>query len=362
MNTLKLTKNMTMTKKDLFDVAFVVLFLAFSLIYFMFSRDIFPSYFFNDNATIRNYMNNISINSDKNYVSTAKFFLMFRFNANTSFDAEAFFAWTVFAILMLVLILKFKIDFLKMRNLSLLLLFTLFYGAYSAQFSKELVIFIMLDAVLLISPLKFLNKTFTIFVILYGIYFRTYWILIYVCSIIFFYIFNFSKLNKLVKLLLYFVTIICMEVGYNLITGGFLSDARYTVNSFRIEDLYTNTIINNPLINNSIFTDFWNFLYGLINVFIPIDGIHSANEIVYYIWIWIIVFLCWKYLKNNQEHKDYKLFFVLAMITIQAFFEPDVGSMLRHQIILIPILLLMLNENNVKNVSPKDKKDGIIYE
>lgn len=348
-----------MTKKDLLDVAFVVLFLGLSLIYFMFSRDIFPSYFFNDNTTIRNYMNNISINSDKNYVSTAKFFLMFKFNANTSFGTEAFFAWTIFAILMLVLILKFKIDFLKIRNLSLLLLFTLFYGAYSAQFSKELVIFIMLDAVLLMSPLKFLNKTFAVFVILYGVYFRTYWLLIYLCSLIFFYIFNSSKLNKLFKLLLYFVTVVGMEVGYNLVTGGFLSDARYTVNSFRLEDLYTNTIINNPLINHSIITDFLNFLYGLINVFIPIDGIHSANEIVYYIWIWIIVILCWKYLKNNREHKDYKLYFVLAMITIQAFFEPDVGSMLRHQIILIPILLLMLNENNL---SPEEKKDGIIYE
>lgn len=348
-----------MTKKNLFDVAFVVLFLAFSLIYFMFCRNIFPSYFFNDNATIRNYMNNISINSDKNYVSTAKFFLMFKFNANTPYDTEAFFAWVFFAILMIVLILKFKIAFLKIRNLSLLVLFTLFYGAYSAQFSKELVIFIMLDVVLLISPLKFFNKTFAIFVILYGTYFRTYWLLIYVCSIVFFYIFNSSKLNKLFKSLLYFGTVIGMEVVYNLLTGNFLSDARYTVNSFRIEDLYTNTIINNPLINNSIVTDFLNFLYGLINVFIPIDGIHSVNEIIYYVWIWVIAILCFKYIKNSEGHKDYKLYFVLAMITIQAFFEPDVGSMLRHQIILIPILLLMLNENTVGR---EDKKDRLIYE
>ncbi|MFC6176222.1 hypothetical protein ACFQAV_05190 [Companilactobacillus huachuanensis] len=335
-----------MTKKNLIVVTFGTFFLSLSLIYFLLSRSIFPNYFFNDNQTIRSYMNNINLNSDKNYVSTAKLFLLFKFNANTSYEVEAFFAWIIFAILILILIFKYRIDFLKIGNLLLLTMFTLFYGAYSAQFSKELVVFIMLDVVLLVSPLKRLNKGLGIFILLYGVFFRTYWILIYFCSILFFIIFNSSHLKKIEKIILYFVSIFGMEFSYSLITGGFLSDARYSVNSTRDMNFYANTMINNPFINSSVFTDFLNFMYGLINIFVPIDGINSANEIIYYIWIWTIVYLCIGFVRNSRDVLDYKLFFIISMLTIQAFFEPDVGSMLRHQIILVPVILLMINNDD----------------
>lgn len=349
---------MIMTKKKLFVVAWSTFFLNVSFVYFMFSRKIFPSYFFNDNVTIRNYMSNINMNSDKNYVSTAKLFLMFHFNANTSFAVESFFSWIIFSILLLILILKFNIDFFKTGNFLLLIMFTFLYGAYSAQFSKELVIFIMLDIMLLIFPSKYLNKELAFFILLYGFLFRTYWILIFLCSILFFFIFNSSKLKKVSKLGLYFVSIIVMEISYNLITGGYLSDARYSVNSFRSTDLYTNTIINNPFINTSVLTDFFNFIYGLINIFIPIDGINSVNEVAYYLWIWIILILCIKYIRGNNGVIDYKLFFALSMITIQSFFEPDVGSMLRHQIVLIPTILLMINTNNSCTQRQQDIEEG----
>ncbi len=287
-------------------------------------------------------MNNVYLSDDKNFINTAKFFLFFHFDPNTSVLIETFFSWCIFAALLLILALKYKINFLELKNFILLAMFALLFGAYAAQFSKELVVFFFLSIIFMFSPAKLLNKNLALFVLGYGIFFRSYWILIFLISVLFTYVVNSSHLNKFMKLLLYLATVLSMEISYNLMTGNFLSDARYSINSVRDVSL-ANTMINNPLFNTSIFTDFFNFLYGLVNVFVPIDGINSSNEILYYVWICTILFLCIKYLRSNEDRVDYKFLFILSVFTIQSFFEPDAGSMLRHQIVLAPMLLLLIN-------------------
>lgn len=339
-------KNESKLNRTLFTAIINCIFLIFSLLFFNECRNLLPSYFYNDNLVIRTYMQNNYLNTDRSFANTAKFFTALNFNYDTSYFMESFFSWIVFLALYLIMVIKYKIDFSKYNNLILLFMFSIFYGAYAAQFSKELVVFILMDFVLLISTSKSLKYNLLIFILIYGIFFRTYWILIFVLSILFYFVARNKHTNLWSWIACYFLIIICMELSYNFVTGNFLSNYRYSVNVWRAMDVNSNTIINNPLINSNILTDFLNFLYGLLNIFIPINGINSSNEIIYYLWIWIIVWITFRsILKNKDDLMDYKLYFLIGMISVQAFFEPDIGSMLRHQIVLLPILLLFSNRD-----------------
>lgn len=346
MNTLKNIKDESLVRdkqQSFILFACEIIFSLLCLAFFSVSRSIFPSYFFNDNVTIRNYMQDTFLNQDKSFINTAKFFLTMGFSYDTPYFSEAFLSWIVFISLFFLLVVKYKIDFSKIGNLVLLLMFTVFYGAYVTQLSKELVIFILLTICLAIAPQNRISWFLSAFIFLYGVYFRTYWLLIFVLSIVLFQIFRVKRLSIFSKISLYFATILVMEISYNFLTQNYLSNARYSVNLYRMMDIYSNTIINNPLLNTSLWTDMINFLYGLINIFIPINGINSANEIMYYVWIWSIVIVLLKNIQIQNDRRGYLLAFIVAMLSIQAFFEPDIGSMLRHQIVLIPIILLSVN-------------------
>lgn len=316
-----------------------------TFILFMLSRKIFPMNFFFDNKTVRIFMENPGINDDKSYLNTANLFSFFGFEYNSSFISEQIFSWLIFILLISILIIKFHLNISTVQNFILLSLFTVFYSAYVTQLSKELVLIILMVGILLIINKKNEKVMLLLSALLYAYFFRTYWFLTIFFTISFLITLRFTntKMNKKFFALIG-IQVIIIQLLFLGVTKDYLTNARYNVNQTRLSSEFADTMISNPFINTSILTDFFNFCYGLMNLFIPIDGLGSANEIVYYIFIWFVISILKKMYKSRKpdfyKYSAYYMFLV-SFIVVQAFFEPDMGSALRHQVILIPIILFI---------------------
>lgn len=324
-----------------------------TFILFILSREIFPMHFFFDNKTVRMFMENPGINDDKSYLNTANLFSFFGFEYNSSFISEQIFSWLIFILLISVLIVKFHLDISTIQNFVLLSFFTVFYSAYFTQLSKELVLIILMLGTFLIITKKNENRMFLLFALLYAYFFRTYWFLTLFFTISFLITLRFTnkEINKLFFALIG-IQVIIIQTLFLGVTNDYLTNARYDVNQTRLSSEFADTMIRNPFINTSILTDFSNFCYGLLNLFIPIDGLGSANEIVYYIFIWLVIGILKKEYKSRKpdfyNYSPYYMF-LISFIVVQAFFEPDMGSALRHQVILIPIILFISCKDNPQN-------------
>lgn len=100
-------------------------------------------------------------------------------------------------------------------------------------------------------------------------------------------LFNLKKV--LSKIIVYLSSVLFVEIIYFFLTNSFLSDNRSDVNQVRLQTNIVNSVINNPLANTSLITDFINFVHGFLELIIPIDGLGSINEAAYYVWIWTII-------------------------------------------------------------------------
>lgn len=350
-------------KYSLITLAVIPLISTISLVLFTFSRKVFPNYFFLDNNTVRNFMRNLLFSDDKSYGNTANFFSTLGFKYNSSYLHEQLFSWVLFVAIIMVLTVKFQLNFSKITNVILLCFFTLFYAAYFTQMSKELVLVFFITVALLLLTDRLEKFIFILFCVVYAFYFRSYWFLIAFYTVSFTYILRIDqyKISKRVGFF-FLVEVFITQIGYFLITNDFITNARYSVNETRIGMSYTNTMINNLFLNTSIITDLVNFIYGFINLIIPIDGLGSANEAVYYLWIWFLLYLMRdKYLKDGYKLNRHFMF-ILSFIVVQAFFEPDVGSVLRHQIVLIPVIFYMFSERQDENEGNVIDEKSITYQ
>lgn len=322
-----------------------------SFLLFLNIRKIFPEYFFFDNVMIRHFIEGIIIEPGTSYSNTAEFYRILGFSYDSSYITEELFAWIIYVLTISLLYFKYKaIDF-NFLNMTILVFYTFFFGAFLAQMSKDLIISCLLCTYLIFDRKE--RKSSVLFlgiIFVFAITIRTYWFLILFIMIILRMILKIGT-SFFRKVLLFLFAIFLIQFAYYQITGEYLSGARFNVNVGRIDSKFANTIILNPFVNSNIFTDFANFIYGLLNIFIPINGLGSKNEIVYYVWMFICVYSIIKFIRQSDISVDKKntifLLFLFSFIVTQAFFEPDSGSMLRHQVPLIPIVFLVISSKQV---------------
>lgn len=329
-------------------MSIVLLLLFFLLMLFLaiFSRNIFPSYFFFDNGTIRAYMEMpISIN-DKGYLNTALFLKSLGFKYNSPYIYEQLYGYFVYILLSLLLLIKYKMNLEKMYNLILFLFFSVLFSAYFTQYSKEIVFMSLLLIPLSVSTQKNYLIVWSSFFLIYAYFFRSYWFLTIILSFVIMYFMK-KKYSRGKKALIIFVfslfAVFFMILINWYINKTFLTDTRFDVNQTRIGSIYANSMIKNVVNNTSVFTDMINYLYCMANLFLPIGGIGSMNMIFYYLFFYVCLFKIYLELKKENFNKIdmYFVSVVISFFIVQGFFEPDLGSALRHQAILAPILLIL---------------------
>lgn len=134
-----------------------------------------------------------------------------------------------------------------------------------------------------------------------------------------------------------------------------LINLRYSINYNRVDSIDAVTIINDVFPSSSPFFYCINYIINLIRMLFPIElilkGIKYIPFIVYQIYFSVNII---KKLKEKDTVYNNKLFFsiIIAYILTSNLYEPDFGSLIRHETALMLIIfdILIKSEKKINKV------------
>lgn len=229
---------------------------------------------------------------------------------------------------------------------------------YLGQYSKELIAFITVCSFVAIG-LKFKKgKWFwaSIIILIYAFGIRFYWYLILAFFLAFYTVFNFKIPNIWKPTIFLITTIIAFALSYSL-NGVYITDARVGPNFYRQESTDAVTIVNNVIPNSSVYTDIANAFINWPRFLFPIPLLFlgAVQHLAFFILQIVSVLLCivaiaymlrWRSLIARKEMDEFYFLmsWIIAFSFVQACFEPDYGSFVKHQVVLVPVIFLLLNK------------------
>lgn len=340
-------------KKAISSKASLILFLVpviSILIYATTKEYILPLRFFYDEGTIFLYMlDGATFTLGDSYKSTAGFFNLFNLSRGSHVLSVASTIAIYFSLSLHIRKSKSKsIDYIEY----MLFVFIFFLmSTYLTMLSKELIVFLLMFPFLFFAGKGYLGLVvWTLIALAYAAYFRTYWILIIGFFWAILIVLRFGKkyilLFALVPALLFALSFI-----FYLSFGVDLDHFRTTVNDYRLESLDQDarTIIlpfisgEGPVISwvNSLIT--WLLLMFPIPLLLMMTPYYVVNAI-------LISFLFSKTLKAISSQYKIKhglelsatAAIIMAFTSVQAIFEPDYGSFIKHLTPLYPLFFYLI--------------------
>lgn len=341
-----------MNKKIYLNFCLLSFFFMISSAYFLNSRNIFGEKMFFDNAVIKRYLLDISHNlifDDKSYGMVSYIYYYMGFRYNSSLYHEIIFSWIIYILICLYLGIRLKYDFTKIRLLYFFLLFSFLYGAYLSQLSKELLLTVFLMILLFVAHNLQTKKIFYQFILFFGFllvysyFFRSYWYFVAILYVFNFYLYlrkiSFKKILILNTLLIIFICFL-----YSKLYGEGITIQRSIINETRDNSPFARSMLNNPLPPSNYLNDLINIIYMFINQLVPINGIKSISVILYYVWIYSCIYLVSKKLVVRNFITFSELTILCSFFIVQTFFEPDMGSLLRHQVPLSVFIFYIITD------------------
>lgn len=335
-----LSKNLAVNTRTLF---FFSIFLFVGLLFLSILKfDLLNPRFFYDQNTILNYMFDVDSFSFDSYPNTA--FLYKILGINDNLILAVLFAYTVSLFVYFNLLFKEKvIDIFIFIYLGM---FALLSAIFLQQYSKD--IFVLLITFLLIQQnSKLAVKLFFSTALIYGLFFREYWLLILVFSlsiiIVDKYIFSLNKRRYLISVML--AGLLILAFAFPLTLGIDLTYYRLMVNEDRVGSIDASSIILPMLPTGSPILEFLNACITWFTLMIPfpltLQG--KVQQLVSFIIISALFLMFWKdvkYLINDQSSKVI-IYFILSFTIIQSIFEPDYGSYIRHLTPILPLFIFL---------------------
>jgi len=220
--------------------------------------------------------------------------------------------------------------------------------------SKEFITYIYTSSIVFlyksetISFKKLLYLSMAILII-FGIMFRPYFVLIPVIAIGMYWI-TFIKLkNKTIMTVAYGLLIaIFLSLSYGLVKGEYFSaSTREELNQLRLNAEASNTIILSPIPADTWYGESVGIIYGFFSVNVPLNGLKhilSPQVVGFIIWqlllFWILLVRFSWCLKDRKKYirELWILLIILSYFIIQGIFEPDLGSAVRHKIGMFPLI------------------------
>lgn len=305
-------------------------------IYFVvsiFVERILPTNLFVDSQTIRSVMNNsnLKFNPNDSYSSAAAFYRIIGFNSSTPHFFESLLSTLVLIIFFRLLLNKEQFIVLSVPNMVVIVVTMFFYLCFFSVMSKDLIAFFILILTCFFYDKKRFFFVLMTGVLIYGMLFRSYWLITVPLTLMV--NFAFKKNNYLLIFLGMVLYVLLVSYCYFLFTGNYISALRDQTHMV----LSANTNINNLFLPINIVYDYLNSLNTMLNLFIPLDGLGSPSEIIYYLWTYYCLYLCLSVVRKKHQNKSSNLnlvAFFLSFIIVQGLFEPDMGSALRHQLVI----------------------------
>lgn len=339
-----------MNNNKSFQVIYFTMIFLYALVVIWVSDRILPDKYFYDANTIRRYFsysNNFTLGDS--FANTARFYKLFGFDHLNLRMLEGYFSYLFIYICLISIFKKANAKLTLNMSITIFIWNTLF-CVYLGQLSKDVIAFITITIVLLLFKPNNRFRIILIFIILlgYALIFRTYWFIF-----IYFIFLNYITYNnnrhffkhKGIKIVIYFIAILIPFIVADQI-GEALTNARTAVNTARVGSVDANTLVMNILPNNNFFQDLINWLYSLFIFILPVNLLFKLNglAITFLFWNFLNIILVLNILKSKFIHnKNYVLLFVIIVsyYMTQALFEPDLGSFLRHQLVITQIQIFI---------------------
>ncbi|MBS7255196.1 hypothetical protein [Flavobacterium branchiicola] len=224
--------------------------------------------------------------------------------------------------------------------------------------SKEFITF------LYVSPIVFmcinqeisLKKTIwysILLLLIFGVFFRPYYLLIPVIGVGMYLLSLMTFKNKTITTIFYGLLIaVFLSFSHGVLKGKYLSEiSREVVNSDRVGSSDANSIIISPIETNTWYGETIGIFYGFFTVNIPINGLKhilSPQIIIFIIWQLLLFYiLLVRFAKCLTNRKRYSkellvLLIIFAFFIVQGVFEPDLGTAVRHKIGVFPLIYFAL--------------------
>jgi hypothetical protein len=345
------------------------------------SDKIFPEKYFNDSKMIKDFyplVTNLHFNFFDSYTNTARFYLIFGFGNFDSRIIEGLFTYTVFFICMF---LVYRISGIPLTNR--VFLFLCVWNAPTAvflgQITKEVIALLVITFQLYALykntiKIKIIGAAIILF---YALFFRSYWvIIIYFAVLIAVLVIGHFKvkgykiiIDTIWKPLFFIVGVLFLFFAAGLM-GQYLTDFRTDVNIYRQNDPDAVTLINNAYINTSVGTDLLNWVLAWLTLIVPVKLLLLAEIQHIFFAVWNLFSVCLfiyiaKYLINHKI-KDIPVIWSIAWIVsfslVQGLFEPDFGSFVRHESVLLPMFFYIFLRYEKFRFEKKNKELSVSLE
>ncbi len=325
---------------------------------------ILPSYFFFDSVTLESFVG-FEWQVGSAYSSTAKFYEMFFLAENHGLISLL----SVFFILIVCLKSVSVSDAIILRPSSVFLFvfFVFLSVVYMTIISKEFVVLI-LNSVLIFAHGKKHEKLSVFFWFLlaffYAYAFRSYWVL-FVFQILVLYV-GYSYINSHKKLFLFVaISIFSISFTYFLLSGENIDSFRVLYNEARLDrgGASTSTLILPWFGIGGFLVAFLNSFVTWVSFFIPFKLISLLSP--YYLFISLMLMLFFYRLFNaaltlSGKGGRGRLYcsIIISFTIIQAVFEPDYGSFIRHLTPFSPLIFYVLAQCDYEELN----REGCIDE
>lgn len=246
---------------------------------------------------------------------------------------------------------------LNVKNL-LVYMGILMIAIFMSMPSKEFITF------LYISPIVFmcinqeisLKKTIiysVLLLLIFGIFFRPYYLLIPVIGGGMYLVSRVSFKSKTITTIFYGLLIaVFLSFSHGVLKGKYLSEiSREVVNSDRVGSSDANSIIISPVKTDTWYGETIGIFYGFFTVNIPVNGLKhilSPQIVIFIIWQLLLFYiLLVRFAKCLADRKRYSkellvLLIIFAFFIVQGVFEPDLGTAVRHKMGIFPLIYFAL--------------------
>lgn len=328
-----------------------------TLIIKLFQYSIFPAKYFFDSEKILAIMNGSQF-TDKAYSFTANFFNKINILELSNIKQWSWLIGIVFLIFFVIYFAKRKINY--MSGVYIIASFALL-NIYVFNLSKDIIQLLFFILVYFICSSKRMTDDKKIFAsalifFLESFFFRTYYLIMAILIVSIYCIYKiFFKEKKKKTVFIVFLSFTCFMIMIYVLqkvsTENYmlLIKARSNSNIYR-DSTDAVTMINDVLENTNYFNFVINYIINTIRILFPFELIFKG--IKYFPFVIYQMFISYVLIKNAKSvKKDNILFLIILMafIMVSIIFEPDFGSVVRHESVLILFVLqLILNERGNK--------------
>ena len=345
-----------------------LLVVSITLIVQIFILPLLPEKYFFDSNNILKIVDgqNTNVWNDKSFIFVSEIF-----KSINIFNITTFTGWAIpFSIIGALILLAYFNNYknYSIHELLIISIAIVFSNIYLFRISKDIIqwIFWLLITICLIN---YKNRNSIIVISLLFIFesllFRAYYIGILILAILILATNNVKNKKKLYKaiLALGIVSIIGLlvldKVDHQLYLR--IINIRTTLNQSRLDDPNAVTAINDIIRTDNIFTYLINQIINIARYLFPIELF--TKGIMYWPFIYFQAYITVSIIKNlkrNNTNKDKRFMTIqaicLSFIIISAIFEPDFGSVIRHEAAAFPIIFAYIYYEKIKDKRPLVKK------